>query len=57
MLVPKVVAVMLGAAGLVFFLQGTGIFTQYSSSMNNEPIWAVIGIGLMIASLVIWPRR
>jgi hypothetical protein len=41
----------------VFFLQGTGIFTQYSSGMNNEPIWAVIGIGLMIASLVIWPRR
>jgi hypothetical protein len=57
MLVRKVVAVMLGAGGFVFFLQGTGLFTQTASSMNNEPIWAVIGIGLVIASLVIWPRN
>ncbi len=47
---------MLGAAGFVFFLQGTGLFTQYRSSMNNEPIWAVIGIGLLIGGLALWPR-
>jgi hypothetical protein len=47
---------MLGAAGFVFFLQGTGLFTQYPSFMNNESIWAVIGIGLLIAGLVVWPR-
>jgi len=57
MLVRKVVAVMLGAGGFVFFLQGTGLFTQTASSMNNEPIWAVIGIGLVITSLVLWPRK
>ncbi|HKY78511.1 MAG TPA: hypothetical protein VI688_06150 [Anaerolineales bacterium] len=57
MLVRKIVAGMLGAGGFVFFLQGAGLFTQYPSLMNNEPIWAVIGIGLVIAGLIVWPRK
>lgn len=48
---------MLGGVGTIFVLQGTGLFTQYRSFMNNEPIWAVIGIGLLIAGLLVWPRK
>jgi len=56
MLVRQVLAVILGLMGLVFFAQGTGLFTPTSSFMNNQAIWAVIGIGLVILGLLLWPR-
>ncbi|HEY4718142.1 MAG TPA: hypothetical protein VIH14_03925 [Anaerolineales bacterium] len=57
MLIRQLLAVALGLLGLVFFAQGTGLFTPTSSFMNNQAIWAVIGIGLVILSLLLWPRN
>ncbi len=53
----KIGAGFLGAAGLVFFAQGTGLFTRYASVMNNDPVWAVIGVLLMVAGFLVWPRK
>jgi hypothetical protein len=51
-----VLAIGLGLMGLVFFAQGTGLFTMIRSVMNNQPIWAVIGTIMVIGALLIWPR-
>lgn len=56
MLVRQALAVILGLMGVVFFAQGTGLFTSTPSFMNNQAIWAVIGIGLVILALLLWPR-
>lgn len=57
MLWRKVLAALLGIGGLVFFAQGTGLFTAYPSFMNHDLRWAVIGVVMGIAALLIWPRR
>ena len=54
MLVRQALAVIVGLMGLVFFAQGAGLFTSVSSFMNNQPVWAVIGILLLIISLILW---
>ncbi len=53
----KVLSGMVGLLGLIFFAQGTGLFTSYPSSMNNDLRWAVIGVAMFIAALLIWPRK
>lgn len=52
----KVLSVAMGLAGLVFFAQGTGLFTGVDSFMNYDPTWAVIGVVLAMVALVLWPR-
>lgn len=56
-MISKLIAIGVGLFGLVFFLQGTGLFTPTPSIMNNDITWAIIGIGMMIAGLVLWRRR
>jgi hypothetical protein len=53
----KVVALAIGAAGAVYFLQGSGLFTIYSSFMNNDIRWAIAGIAMVIVALVLWPKN
>ena len=57
MLARKVIAVLMGLFGAVFFGQGTGLFTPVPSFMNFDPTWAVIGVVMVIAALIIWPRK
>jgi drug/metabolite transporter (DMT)-like permease len=52
----KVLALMLGAGGVIFFAQGSGLSTAYPSVMNNDIRWAVVGIGLVIVAVFLWPR-
>jgi len=52
----QILAIMIGLGGVVFFAQGIGIFTSYPSFMNNDLRWAVIGVVMFIAALLIWPR-
>jgi len=52
----KVLAVILGLMGAGYFAQGTGLFTAIPSFMNNDMRWAVIGVGLAIVAVLIWPR-
>ncbi|MEX1247462.1 MAG: hypothetical protein WEA61_03175 [Anaerolineales bacterium] len=52
----KGLAIVLGLAGLVYFAQGTGLFTAVDSIMNNNITWAIIGIVMVVAGLLIWPR-
>ncbi len=52
----QILAVLIGLGGVVFFAQGTGLFTSYPSFMNNDLRWAVIGVAMVIAALIIWPR-
>lgn len=56
MLWRKVLSAIIGLSGLIFFAQGTGLFTSFPSSMNNDLRWAVIGIAMFIVALIIWPR-
>lgn len=56
MLWRKVLALMLGAGGAIYFAQGTGLFTAYPSFMNNDIRWAISGVGLVIVAVLIWPR-
>jgi uncharacterized membrane protein YidH (DUF202 family) len=55
-MVMKLIALGVGLAGFVFFLQGSGLFTAMPSVMNNDITWAIIGIVMMIAGLVLWRR-
>jgi hypothetical protein len=52
----KILALMLGLGGAVYFAQGTGLFTAYPSFMNNDIRWAAIGIVMVIVAVLIWPR-
>jgi hypothetical protein len=52
----KLIAIGLGLMGAVYFGQGTGLFTPTTSFMNNNMIWAIIGIAEIIVALIIWPR-
>lgn len=52
----KVIAVLIGLFGAVFFAQGTGLFTAVPSFMNYDPTWAVIGVVMVIAAFILWPR-
>jgi len=53
----KALSGIVGIAGIIFFAQGTGLFTSYPSVMNNDLRWAVIGVVMFIAALLIWPRK
>jgi hypothetical protein len=57
MLVRKLLAVFLAGNGIVWFLQGTGVFTVFPSLMNNDIRWAVAGVLAVAAALLIWPRQ
>lgn len=52
----KLLALGLGLAGFVFFIQGLGLTNFIYSFMNNDLRWSLIGIGLMIVALILWPR-
>lgn len=58
-LVLNFVGILVLLSGLLFFLQGTGIFPYPKSSfMINETIWIVRGAILFVLSLVIlWIGR
>jgi LPXTG-motif cell wall-anchored protein len=53
----KFISASVGLAGFVFFLQGSGLFTAMPSLMNNDITWAIIGIVMMVAGLVLWRRK
>jgi hypothetical protein len=53
----KALSGIVGLAGIIFFAQGTGLFTSYPSGMNNDLRWAVIGVVMFIVALLIWPRK
>lgn len=53
----KLIAIGLGLMGLVYFAQGTGLFTPTPSFMNNDITWAIIGIVEIVIALLIWPRE
>jgi hypothetical protein len=57
MLWRKILAIIVGLMGAGYFAQGTGLFTAIPSFMNNDIRWAVIGLGCVIAALLIWPRK
>jgi uncharacterized membrane protein len=48
------IAAGIGLMGLVYFLQGSGIYTPVQSFMYNDLRWAAIGIALIIVGLIIW---
>ena len=50
-----VVALVLFLAGTTFTLQGLGILKR-SSFMVGDPLWAVIGAGLVIVSIALVRR-
>ncbi len=52
----KGLSMIVGLAGLMFFAQGTGLFTAYPSTMNNDLRWAAIGVVMVIVALLVWPR-
>lgn len=52
----KIVSLVLGLMGLIYFAQGSGIFTVYPSVMNNDVRWAVVGVALLAVALLLWPR-
>jgi len=54
-LVATVVTLVLFLAGATFILQGLGIL-KGSSFMVGDPLWAVIGSGLVIAAVVVLRR-
>lgn len=56
MTIRKGLAIFLGLMGLAYFAQGTGLFTAIESFMNNNITWAVIGLAMVIAALLLWPR-
>ena len=53
--VGTVVALVLFLAGATFILQGLGVL-KGSSFMVGDPLWAVIGGGLVIVSVVVLRR-
>jgi hypothetical protein len=53
----KIVSVLLALMGLVYFAQGTGLFTAVQSFMNNNITWAIVGIVLVAAALLLWPHK
>ncbi|MGH2582472.1 MAG: hypothetical protein ACRDFQ_06210 [Anaerolineales bacterium] len=50
----RLVAAAIGFMGLVYFLQGSGIYTPVPSFMYNDLRWAAAGIALVIVALVMW---
>jgi hypothetical protein len=50
----RLVAVAIGFMGLIYFLQGTGIYTPVPSFMYNDLRWAAAGVALIVVALVMW---
>lgn len=53
----KILAVLLALSGVVWFLQGTGVFVALPSFMNYDLRWSVAGIVAVVIALLIWPRQ
>lgn len=53
----KILAVLLALTGIVWFLQGVGIFVAVDSFMNNDLRWAVAGVLLFVGALLLWPGQ
>ncbi|GEM_PF-917964 len=51
--VQQIIGGLLALSGLVFFLQGTGIFTALPSFMNNNPTWIWIGLAMIVFGLAL----
>ncbi len=52
----KVMAILLGLAGVAWFLQGIGVLTVFPSFMVNDVRWAAIGALTAAAALWLWRR-
>jgi hypothetical protein len=50
----KAIALLLGLAGAVWFLQGIGVFTAIDSFMNYDGRWAIIGVLTVAVALALW---
>lgn len=53
----RILALLMAAAGGVWFLQGVGLFTAIDSFMNYDIRWSVAGIGMVIVALLIWNQK
>lgn len=51
-----VVAVAVALSGFVWMLQGLGILTVGNSFMTGDPLWAVIGVVVVIAGIALGLR-
>lgn len=57
MMLRKLFAAGFGATGLIFVLQGLGIYTPMPSLMYQDERWAVVGIAMMVLSYLVWPKK
>lgn len=51
-----VVAVAVALSGFVWMLQGLGILTVGNSFMTGDPLWAVIGVVVVITGIALGLR-
>ncbi len=53
----KLFAAGFGATGLIFVLQGLGVYTPLPSLMYQDERWAVVGIAMVVISYFVWPKK